>query len=749
MTPFRQSSIKRKLTSIIMLTSSIALLLACGAFVIYELFTFRGTLVSQLRGVARMTGKNCAAYLSFDKPGDAQKNLDNLIGDPQITAACIYKDGRVWAKFPATLKNDALPAHSTASHRFEKDVLFLFEPITDPDGAPLGTLLLQSNLAQMYSSLRRYVGIVTVVLVLSLIVALALSARLQRLISGPILTLSDTARIVSEKKDYGLRAQKQTDDEVGVLIDSFNEMLAQIQKRDTELQEARAASERANQAKSNFLSFMSHELRTPLTSIIGFSEVLIADVQAEGRNEWVDDLHRVHDSGKYLLELINDILDISKIEAGKMEVHLETFDLDGLIRDLKDLMRPLVERKNNQFVIECPNAIGVMQADRIKVRQCLLNLLSNASKFTERGVITLSANRARRNGSDWLIFRVTDTGIGMTPEQMTKLFRAFTQADDSTSRRYGGTGLGLALTKRFCQIMGGEVTVASEPGKGSTFTIELPAVATSRGAAVTVAPATATIVRASGGRILIIDDDPAVHELLAEALRPAGYTLEFAASGAEGLRLAKELHPAVITLDVLMPDMDGWVVLSLLKADPDLATIPVIMLTVRADQDFGFAMGVADYLQKPIDRERLVAVLKKYHGPRSSNQVLVVEDEPAMREMLCRMLESQEWTVAQAQNGLAALESITHRQPALIILDLSMPVMDGFQMIAELRKHEDWRKIPVVVVSAKELTETDRQRLQGHVLKILQKGDLSRGNLLLEVQQTVKLFLSQQPALEA
>ena len=232
------------------------------------------------------------------------------------------------------------------------------------------------------------------------------------------------------------------------------------------------------------------------------------------------------------------------------------------------------------------------------------------------------------------------------------------------------------------------------------------------------------------------------HQLLADALRTEGYTLKFATSGAEGLRLARELRPAVITLDVLMPEMDGWVVLSLLKHDPDLAAIPVIMLTVRADQDFGFAMGVADYLQKPIDRERLVAVLKRYHRLRPSNHVLVVEDDPAMREMLCAMLGNKEWTVAEAENGLAALESITRCPPSLILLDLRMPVMDGFEMIAELRKHEDWRKIPVVVISAKELTPEDRERLQGHVQKILQKGDFGRDQLLREVQQTVKLFLS-------
>jgi len=309
----------------------------------------------------------------------------------------------------------------------------------------------------------------------------------------------------------------------------------------------------------------------------------------------------------------------------------------------------------------------------------------------------------------------------------------------------------LALTKKFCQIMGGDVRVESESGKGSTFTIELPAVTAKSTSSITVVPAAASVSapRSSSSCILVIDDDPAVHQLLADVLQPEGYPLKFATSGKEGLRLAKELRPAVITLDVLMPDMDGWVVLALMKADPDLVTIPVIMLTVRADQDFGFSMGVADYLQKPIDRGRLIAVLKRYHQVRPSNHVLVVEDDSAMREMICRMLSDKDWTVAEAENGLAALESIARCQPSLIILDLKMPVMDGFQMIAELHKHEDWRKIPVVVVSAKELTSEDRQRLQGHVQKILQKGDFGREGLMREVQQTVKLFLAQQNAVEA
>jgi signal transduction histidine kinase/CheY-like chemotaxis protein len=744
----RHLSIKGKITAVAMLTNCVALLAACGVLVAYEVIAFRHTLVMDMSTLAEITGKNCVVPTSLDRADEAENILANLSTEKQVQAACIFKDGKIWARYPKNLADNSFPtAPDLRAHHFEKGNLSLARAIIDPDKNELGTLYLRSSLDTMYARLGQYVGIILVVLIAASVIALLISARLQRVISGPLLELSDTAHVVSDKKDYSVRAQKHNEDEVGVLIDSFNEMLTQIQKRDLELQEARRTAERANQAKSNFLSFMSHELRTPLTAIIGFSEMLVSDVEAAGHKEWVEDLRRVHDSGKYLLELINDILDISKIEAGKMEVHLETFDIPALIRDLKNLMRPMVDLKNNRLEIECPEDIGSMQADRIKVRQCVLNLLSNASKFTDRGIVTLCASREARNGADWLIFRVKDTGIGMTPEQMAKLFRAFTQADDSTSRRYGGTGLGLALTKKFCQIMGGDVTVTSEPGKGSTFTIELPAVTPKQATPITVTPApVVTAPRAASDCILIIDDDPAVHQLLSDALRPEGYTLKFATNGKDGLRLAKELRPAVITLDVLMPEMDGWVVLALLKADPDLAGIPVIMLTVRADQDFGFAMGVADYLQKPIERDRLIGVLRKYHQHKPMNHVLVVEDDPAMREMLVRMVGNKEWTVASAENGLAALECITQRKPSLILLDLRMPVMNGFEMVAELHKHEDWRKIPVVVVSAKELTTEDRERLHGHVQKILQKGDFSRDELMREVQQTVKLFLSEKAA---
>jgi hypothetical protein len=487
----------------------------------------------------------------------------------------------------------------------------------------------------------------------------------------------------------------------------------------------------ADRHKSEFLANMSHELRTPLNAIIGYSEMLQEDAADLGAEQFTDDLKKINAAGKHLLELINAVLDLSKIEAGKMELYLESFEVPTLVRDIAAVIQPLAGKNANRLEVRCPDTLGTMRADLTKVRQALFNLLSNACKFTERGTISLAVSRETRDGLDQVRFDVSDTGIGMTPEQLAKLFEAFTQADAATTRRYGGTGLGLALSRRLCRMMGGDVTVASEAGRGSTFTINLPA----QVAESTPPPVPAgEPAPASAGTVLVIDDEATVRDLMQRFLTKEGFRVATASSGEEGLRRARELRPDAITLDVMMPGMDGWAVLTALKADPAVADIPVVMLTIVDDRNLGYALGAAEYLTKPIDRERLLAVLDTH---RRDRPVLVVDDDPGVRQLLRRMLEPEGYVVVEAENGRVALDRLRDTPASIVLLDLMMPEMDGFEFVAAIRRHEAWRAIPIVVVTAKDLSHEDRERLNGSVQKILQKGAHGRDELLAEVNELV------------
>jgi signal transduction histidine kinase/DNA-binding response OmpR family regulator len=490
------------------------------------------------------------------------------------------------------------------------------------------------------------------------------------------------------------------------------------------------ALEAASRHKSEFLASMSHELRTPLNAIIGYSEMLQEEAADAGREPFVADLGKINAAGKHLLELINAVLDLSKIEAGKMELYLEDFDVAKLVRDIIAVIQPLAEKNGNRLEVACAPDAGAMHADMTKLRQAVFNLLSNACKFTERGTVSLLVLRAAEPTRDWLRFTVTDTGIGMTAEQMAKLFQEFSQADAATTRRYGGTGLGLALSRRLCRMMGGDVTVESEPGLGSSFTIRLPA---------NVAPPAPVAVpdeapAAGAATVLVIDDEPAMRDLMQRFLAKEGLHVVTAASGEQGLRLAKELGPLAITLDVMMPGMDGWAVLAALKADPEVADIPVIMLTMLDDKNLGYALGASDYLTKPLDRERLMAILRKY---RRDLPVLLVDDDATLRELARRILEKEGYAVVEAENGRVALDRARETEPGLVVLDLLMPEMDGFEFVAEFRKRESWRSIPIVVVTGKEISDEDRARLNGGVERILQKGTYTRESLLREVRDLV------------
>jgi PAS domain S-box-containing protein len=502
-------------------------------------------------------------------------------------------------------------------------------------------------------------------------------------------------------------------------------------RRAADLSREKEAAEAANKAKSNFLANMSHELRTPLNAIIGYSEMLQEMAADDGHEEYQGDLKKIHSAGQHLLELINDVLDISKIEAGKMDLYIESFSLDQTIEEVQAVVDPLAKKNSNQLVIEKPAELGLIRADATKVRQCLLNLLSNACKFTSNGTVRLEAARH----DDWITFEVSDTGIGMTKEQMGKLFRAFQQADSSTTRKFGGTGLGLAISRRFCQIMNGDITVRSEPGQGTTFTMRIPVEVVQQPTEGQAKPEQEALritesLPASAAVVLVIDDDALVADLLRRTLVKDGYRVEYAENGEKGLQLARQLRPDAITLDVMMPGMDGWQVLTHLKSDPELADIPVILLSIVNDRKTGFALGATEYLTKPLDRERLTSVLGRISNGRGSRLALVVDDLPENRELLRGALESDGWTVEEAGNGLEALDRLEQRRPDAILLDLMMPEMDGIAFVERLRASERNRSIPVLVVTAKDITPVDRQRLSGGVQAIMQKGAVDLSELV-------------------
>jgi signal transduction histidine kinase/CheY-like chemotaxis protein len=506
-------------------------------------------------------------------------------------------------------------------------------------------------------------------------------------------------------------------------------------RADEALHASKEAAEVANQAKSVFLASMSHELRTPLNAIIGYSEMLEEDAADSGQDHLLPDLAKIRSAGRHLLGVINDILDLSKIEAGKTELYLETFDVATLVDDVAATVRPLVEDRGNRFEVTAESGVGEMHADLTKVRQTLINLLGNAAKFTEAGSVALSARREDAS----FVFEVTDTGIGIRPEAIDRLFEPFTQAESSTTRRYEGTGLGLAISRRFCLMMGGDIGVESEPGRGSTFTVRLPARVSEAAVPPAPRPAVPEPVPVSAGEaaaVLVIERDSEVRQQLEGFLAGEGYRVLTATDSGEGLRLAREMHPDAITLDLLLPDLEGWNLLAAIKADPELEDVPVVVLLVVDEERAGFPLGAADYLTKPIDRDRLAAVLRRHCGDRLA-PVLVIEDDAGTREMVRRMLEREGLAVTEAADGREGLARIAEHRPSLVLLDLLMPGMDGFEFLNELHAHPQWGSIPVVVVTAKDLTADEQRRLSGQVQEVLRKGAYTRERLLAEVRERV------------
>ena len=528
----------------------------------------------------------------------------------------------------------------------------------------------------------------------------------------------------------------------GELIGSVLTFVDITERREIEdeLRRATAAAQEASEAKSQFMANMSHELRTPMNAILGYSEMLAEDAVDEGYDEMVADLEKINAAGKHLLELINAVLDLSKIEAGRMDLHIETTDLRELLESVVAVAEPLVDKNGNVLVNDWGDELGVLRADVTKVRQSLFNLLSNAAKFTKEGTITLRATRDARPDGDRIRLAVTDTGLGIQPDKIETIFEEFTQAESSTTRDYGGTGLGLSLTRELSRMMGGDISVESTPGVGSTFVMELPADVEAAEAAADDPESEPPEGEASppstdAPDVLVIDDDEHARDLLRRALESEDYAVVTATSGEEGLELARARHPSLITLDIMMPGADGWSVLSQLKADPSTQAIPVVMLSIAPDRQMGYVLGAVESLTKPVDRSALLDVIEKY-ATSGAFHVLAVEDDEHSRSLLTRYITSEGWECAEAVNGIQALERARERKPDLILLDLMMPEMDGFEFLEALRQWPGYQTIPVVVVTAKTLTADDRARLNGNVERVIEKSARTVDELLQFLRRT-------------
>lgn len=655
-------SIKQKLIWIILFTTGITLLLASIAFVTKEILTFRQNLVKDLSTLAQVVGMNSEGALVFDDRYTAERHLSAFKTRPGIVYACIYKqNGKVFATYSVPGLNETVtpPGVQGTSHFFDQQYLHLFQQIF-VEQEMIGTIYIRHDLGEMRTQLQQYLAIVGVIILVGFIVALVLSSFLQRIISIPVLNLAQTARTISQEKDYSVRAEKHNrDDEIGVLIDGFNEMLKEIQsqekelkehrehleelvvkrtaalrKTNTALREAKDAAETANRAKSEFLANMSHEIRTPMNAVLGFTEILHGMVTDERQKNY---LESIRTSAKSLLILINDILDLSKIEARKMDLQFEPVHLGAVFEEIEQVFSMKIKDKGLKLIIDIAQDIPEsLLLDEVRLRQIIFNLMGNAVKFTEAGYIRIAAQKIQRpdqkeNAVD-LMFTVEDTGIGIAQDSVEKIFEAFKQQDGQSTKRYGGTGLGLTITKRLVEMMDGAISVQSRVDKGSRFVVVLRDVTVAedggRGRGLKISEGEK--IEFEAATVLVVDDIDTNRNLVKAYFQDTPLRFLEAENGQEGIRVAREHHPDLIIMDIRMPIMDGCDATALIRSDEAIRQIPVVALTasgMKGDHERIKACGFDEVLTKPVRRVDMIRKLAPFLPHRKASMETGVPEE--------------------------------------------------------------------------------------------------------------------------
>ncbi len=699
-------------------------LIACVAFMINETLTYRVRFDREQKTLSEVLAANVTAAVLFGDDASARSILSATDRTPQVDAAFVrLPTGEIFAAYArnASAADAELLITRHNGPRFQSAIRI--------DDEVVGELFLLTNLSEFEATLWRYSLIASLVFLGSTLFAIFLARWESQAMATPMLQLRETIQAIRETRDYSSRVQSSRDKDFGTLIDNFNAMLEEIESRDERLESlvgdlisARDSAQSANTAKSQFLANMSHELRTPLNAIINYAEIIQEDLSANETETVVSDVGKIQTAGLHLLGLINGILDLSKIEAGRMEVEAHTFDAAAIIREAVDTVKPLAARNSNKLSVTVDPSVRAAHTDSVKFRQCILNLLSNACKFTKEGEVSLSAALKIIDGAEVIEVAIGDTGIGMSPAQQASLFKAFVQADASTTRKYGGTGLGLAITQRLVTLLGGKIGVTSAPGAGSTFTFAVPRFLGDAALTELDKKSAAGAAPESGAAktALIVDDDNDARDLLDRLARRMNYETIAASDGAQAIEIAKRSRPDVILLDLHMPVMDGWTVLEQLQSDPQLKSIPTIVVSVDDDARNCYRLGAEDFFTKPINRVEFERALLSY-AKLASGEILIVEDNDDAADQLSRAARNvgfQPLRAADAESGLATLERCN---VVGVILDLSLPGMDGVAFLNALRASEKWRSLPVIVFSAQELDVRQRAEIatkaQGYHVK--------------------------------